>query len=93
MDPRDVIIKPWITEEATDLMEQNKYAFVVAKQANKIQIKDAVQRLFGVKVKKVNTMNMSGKPKRLGIYSGRTPHWKKAIVTLTEDSKQINLFE
>ncbi len=93
MDPRDVIIKPWITEEATAQMEENKYTFVVAKGANKPQIKDAVQKLFGVKVKKVSTMNMQGKPKRLGIYRGRTPSWKKAIITLTEDSKTIDLFE
>ncbi|ACB83795.1 50S ribosomal protein L23 [Natranaerobius thermophilus] len=93
MDPRDVIIKPWITEQSTDQMEENKYTFVVAKDANKTQIKDAVQKLFGVKVKQVNTMNMKGKPKRLGIYQGKTPSWKKAIITLTDDSKAIDLFE
>ncbi len=93
MDPRDVIVKPVVTERTTEQMEENKYSFVVANKANKVQIKDAVEQLFGVKVKKVNTMNMSGKPKRMGIYQGRTPDWKKAIITLTDDSKDINLFE
>ncbi|OWZ84488.1 50S ribosomal protein L23 [Natranaerobius trueperi] len=93
MDPRDVIIKPWITEQTTDQMEDNKYTFVVNKKASKLQIKEAVQSLFDVEVEEVNTMNMKGKPKRLGIYQGRTPSWKKAIVKLTENSKPIELFD
>ena len=93
MDPRDVIIKPWITEQTTDEMENNKYTFVVDKRANKSQIKQAVKELFDVDVKKIRTMNVKGKPKRLGRFEGRTPHWKKAVVILEEDSKPINIFE
>ena len=93
MDPRDVIIKPWITEKSTEEMEDNKYAFVVDKRANKAQIKQAVKELFDVKVEKVRTMNVKGKTKRMGRFEGRTPNWKKAIVKLAEDSKPINIFE
>lgn len=93
MDPRDVIIRPWITEKSTEEMEDNKYTFVVDKRANKTQIKQAVKELFDVDVKKVRTLNVKGKPKRLGRFLGRTPNWKKAIVVLEEDSKPINVFE
>ncbi len=93
MDPRDVIIKPWITEKSTEEMEENKYTFVVDKRANKVQIKQAVKELFDVDVKKVRTMNMQGKLKRLGRFEGRRPSWKKAIVVLKEDSKPIKIFE
>lgn len=93
MDPRDVIIRPWITEKSTEEMEDNKYTFVVDKRANKTQIKQAVKELFDVDVKKVRTLNVKGKPKRLGRFLGRTPNWKKAVVVLEEDSKPINVFE
>ncbi len=92
-DPRDIIIKPLVTEKSTNLMEENKYCFKVDKRANKIEIKNAVENIFGVQVKAVNTMNMKGKPKRFGIYRGYTSSWKKAIVTLEEGSKTIEIFE
>ena len=93
MDPRDVIIRPWITEKSTEEIEENKYTFVVDKKANKTQIKQSVEKLFEADVKKVRTMNMEGKLKRLGRYEGRRPNWKKAIVVLKEDSKPIKIFE
>lgn len=93
MDPRDVIIRPWITEKSTEEIEDNKYTFVVDKKANKTQIKQSVEKLFEADVKKVRTMNMEGKLKRLGRYEGRRPNWKKAIVVLKEDSKPIKIFE
>ena len=93
-DPRDVIIRPVITEHSYDAMENNVYTFEVAKDANKIEIAKAVEEIFGVKVAKVNTINMQGKAKRMGRYpAGRRPSWKKAMVTLTEDSKTIEFFE
>lgn len=70
-----------------------KYTFEVAKDANKIEIKNAIEKVFGVKVKSVNTVNVSGKMKRVGVHTGRRPSYKKAIVTLTEDSKTIEFFE
>ncbi len=93
-NPRDIIIRPLVTEKSSDLMETNKYAFVVDKNANKIEIKQALEEIFDVKVKAVNTANFKGKKKRLGRFQeGKTPDWKKAIVTLAEDSKPIELFE
>lgn len=92
-DLHDVIIRPVITERSTDLMEQKKYVFEVDRRANKTEIKQAVEKVFGVKVAKVNTINVKRKPKRFGRYSGYTSSWKKAIVTLTEDSKTIEMFE
>ncbi|WP_353893433.1 50S ribosomal protein L23 [Proteinivorax hydrogeniformans] len=92
-DPRDIIKKPLITEKTNDMMADNKYTFEVDKNANKIEIKNAVQKLFDVKVANVNTMNMKGKFKRMGVHSGYRPNWKKAIVTLSEDSKAIEIFE
>lgn len=91
--PHDIIIKPIITEDSMDKMEHNKYSFKVAVNANKSEIKKAVESIFDVKVVKVNTMNMRGKKKRVGQHLGRTSDWKKAIVTLTEDSKAIEFFE
>lgn len=91
--PHDIIIKPIITEDSMDKMEDNKYSFKVAVDANKSEIKKAVEAIFDVKVVKVNTMNMKGKKKRVGQHVGRTSDWKKAIVTLTEDSKAIEFFE
>jgi large subunit ribosomal protein L23 len=76
------------------MLEQNKYTFVVARDANKIEIKRALEQIFDVKVKAVNTINYRGKLKRLGrMPAGFRPRWKKAIVTLTEDSKPIEIFE
>ncbi len=93
MDYQDVIVKPLVTEKSTMLMEEKKYSFQVNKKANKVEIKKAVEELFGVKVKAVNTLNMSGKFKRMGVHTGYRSDWKKAVVTLTEDSKPIEIFE
>jgi large subunit ribosomal protein L23 len=90
---QDIIIKPLVTEKSTMLMEEKKYAFKVSRKANKVEIKKAVEELFGVKVKAVNTVNVSGKFKRMGVHKGYKPDWKKAIVTLTEESKPIEIFE
>ena len=91
---QDIIIKPIITEHSMDCLAQGKYTFKVAKDANKIEIAKAVEKLFkGVKVAKVNTMNVRGKKKRMGRYEGYTPSWKKAIVTLAEGSKTIEFFD
>ncbi|WFA07655.1 50S ribosomal protein L23 [Tissierella sp. Yu-01] len=91
--PHDIIIKPVITEKSMEDMADNKYTFVVDKRANKSEVKKAIENVFGVKVEKVNTMNMLGKIKRQGMHSGRRPSWKKAIVKLTDDSKKIEFFE
>lgn len=93
MTAQDIIIKPIITEKSMSGLQENKYTFKVAKNANKIEIAKAVEELFGVEVKKVNTMNVRGRAKRMGISRGFTPAWKKAIVTLTEDSKTIEFFD
>ena len=90
---QDIILKPVITEKSMDGLQAGKYTFKVAKDATKPEIKKAVEQLFGVEVDKVTTMNVNGKMKRLGRYEGRTASWKKAIVTLTEDSKAIEFFE
>ncbi|WCK56697.1 50S ribosomal protein L23 [Aneurinibacillus sp. Ricciae_BoGa-3] len=92
-DPRDVIKRPVITERTADMMSSNKYVFEVDLRANKTEIKDAVQRIFDVKVVNVNTMRVKGKPKRVGKYSGYRSDWKKAIVQLSEDSKALEFFE
>ena len=89
----DVILKPVVTENSMDLMSDKKYTFYVHTEANKAMIKDAVQRMFeGTKVKKVNTMNIPGKKRRRGATIGRTADRKKAIVQLTEDSADIEIF-
>ncbi|MCL2013451.1 MAG: 50S ribosomal protein L23 [Oscillospiraceae bacterium] len=90
---QDIIIKPIITERSMEGMEQKKYTFKVDKKANKIEIGKSVERLFGVKVAKVRTMNCKGRFVRQGRTSGYRSDWKKAIVTLTEDSKTIEFFE
>ncbi len=92
MDPRDVIRRPVITERATELMESNKYVFEVDRRANKTEIRQAIEKIFGVSVLKVNTVRVPRKPKRVGRSSGYTSERKKAIVTLTADSKAIELF-
>jgi large subunit ribosomal protein L23 len=89
----DIILKPVITEASMQGIANKKYTFQVAKDANKIEIAKAVTELFGVKVAKVNTINVNGKYRRQGIKGGYTPDWKKAIVTLTEDSKSIEFFD
>ena len=90
----DVILKPVITEKSMAGMSEKKYTFLVHPEANKTMIKEAVQKMFdGVKVKKVNTINMDGKKKRRGAVVGKTAKTKKAIVQLTEDSKDIEIFE
>jgi large subunit ribosomal protein L23 len=92
-DPRDIIRRPVITEKSTEMMEDRKYVFEVDVRANKVEVKKAIEQIFGVKVEKVNTMRVPGKQKRYGRYTGRTPERKKAIVKLTEDSKPIEIFE
>ena len=89
----DIILKPVITEASMQGIANKKYTFQVAKDANKIEIAKAVEVLFGVKVKKVNTMNCKGRRKRMGMNVGYQPDYKKAIVTLTEDSKSIEFFD
>ena len=90
----DIIIRPIITERSMEATGTKKYVFEVAPTAGKIEIKNAVEQIFGVKVAKVNTLNMYGKEKRTGRFpAGRRPSWKKAMVTLTEDSKTIEFFE
>jgi len=93
MDARDVIKRPVITERSTEVMEDRKYTFEVDVRANKTQVKDAVEEIFGVKVAKVNIMNYKGKFKRVGRFAGFTNKRRKAIVTLTPDSKEIEFFE
>ncbi|KQL52124.1 50S ribosomal protein L23 [Heyndrickxia shackletonii] len=93
MDSRDIIKRPVITEQSTDVMADKKYTFEVDVRANKTQVKDAVEEIFGVKVAKVNVMNYKGKFKRMGKHAGYTNKRRKAIVTLTPDSKEIELFE
>ncbi len=90
----DIIKRPVITEQSMAQTEMKRYTFEVAKDANKIEIAKAIEEIFGVKVAKVNTINMYGKEKRMGRYpAGRRPARKKAMVTLTADSKTIELFE
>jgi large subunit ribosomal protein L23 len=91
--PHDIILRPWITEKTMDMKQYKKYVFVVASKANKTEIKNAVESIFGVKVDRVNTINMRGKKKRMGRFEGKRPDWKKAVVTLTNDSKEIEFFE
>ncbi|MDD6826698.1 MAG: 50S ribosomal protein L23 [Oscillospiraceae bacterium] len=91
--PQDIIIKPIITERSMDALQTGKYTFKVDKNANKIEIAEAVEKLFDVKVAKVNTMNCNGRTKRVGRFVGKTADWKKAIVTLKEDSKTIEFFD
>ena len=91
---QDIIIPPIVTEKSMSMMDERKYTFKVDKRANKFQIKDAIEKLFdGVKVENISTMNISGKKVRSGAKIGKHPDWKKAIVTLTEDSNEIEFFE
>ena len=89
----DVILKPVITEKSMNIMADKKYTFLVHPEANKTMIKEAVEKMFeGTKVKKVNTLNIGGKKKRRGMTVGRTAKRKKAIVQLTAESKEIEIF-
>ena len=90
---QEIIIKPIITEASMMGVMTKKYTFKVASDANKIEIAKAVEELFGVKVAKVNTLTVNGKMRRYGRFEGYTASWKKAIVTLTEDSKTIEFFD
>ena len=90
----DVILKPVVTEKSMELMGEKKYTFLVHTEATKSQIKEAVEKMFeGTKVARVNTMNLEGKNRRRGMVVGKTAKTKKAIVQLTEDSKEIEIFE
>ena len=90
-DPREVIIRPVITEHSYDMMNNNTYTFEVAKSSNKVEIAQAIEAIFNVKVVKVNTLNVKSKPKRVRYQIGRTRTWKKAMVTLAEGDT-IELF-
>jgi len=92
MEARDILIRPLITERTTMLMAEGKYTFVVAKQANKIEIAKAVSDIFKVKVEDVNTVNVTGKMKRMGRTSGKRPDYKKAIVKLAA-GESIEFFQ
>lgn len=92
--PFDIIIAPVITEKSMADMAENKYTFRVDSKCNKAEIRHAVEEAFdGVRVKRVNTITMKGKTKRVGNHKTKSSDWKKAIVTLTEDSKEIEFFE
>ncbi len=90
---QDIIIRPLLTEKGYDGIADKKYTFIVAKSANKAQIKDAVEKLFKVEVASVNTVNCKGKLKRMGRNEGYTPDYKKAFVQLKADSKTIEFFD
>ena len=92
MAAHDIIIKPLLSEKSYAGIKDKKYYFIVAKNANKTQIKLAVEEIFGVKVDKVNTANVHGKLKRQGKYEGYTSDYKKAAVSLKKDSKSIEFF-
>ena len=93
MNTYDIILRPVITEQSMETVADKKYVFQVAINATKTEIKAAVEEIFGVKVAKVNTISVKGKKKRMGRNEGYTSDWKKAVVTLTEDSKTIEFFE
>jgi large subunit ribosomal protein L23 len=90
-DPRDIIIRPIVSEKSYDLIGQNRYTFEVAKTANKTQIAQAISEIFDVTVTDVNTMNVTGKPRRQRYAKGKTRDWKKAVVTLKQGDT-IDLF-
>ena len=92
-NPYEIIIRPILTEKSYDQLADKKYTFLVNPKANKAQIKRAIEEIFDVKVEKVNTIRQLGNVKRMGMYSGRRPSYKKAIVKLTPDSKEIEFFE
>ena len=89
MKPEDIIIAPVVTEKSNDGLQEGKYTFEVNKNATKVEIAKAVEKLFEVKVLKVNTMNVNGKKKRVGYHQGKTSDWKKAIVTIDTNPKDL----
>ena len=89
----DVILKPIVSEKSMGTMQGKTYVFRVAKDANKIEIKNAVEEIFKVSVEKVTTVHVRGKDKRVGVHTGKTAAWKKAYVKLTADSKTIEFFD
>ncbi|MBR5284212.1 MAG: 50S ribosomal protein L23 [Clostridia bacterium] len=89
----DIIIRPIITEKSMEAIEEKKYVFEVAPSANKIEIRKAIETIFGVKVQSVNTVKVQGKTKRMGVHVGKRSDMKKAYIQLTADSKSIELFE
>ncbi|MDR1692479.1 MAG: 50S ribosomal protein L23 [Oscillospiraceae bacterium] len=91
--PYDIILRPVITERSMEKAGDKIYSFEVARDANKIEIREAVETIFRVDVQSVNTMNVRGKMKRMGVHIGRRPARKKAVVRLTEQSKPIEFFE
>ncbi|MDR1158135.1 MAG: 50S ribosomal protein L23 [Oscillospiraceae bacterium] len=91
--PYDILLRPIITERSMEAVDQKKYVFEVARDANKIEIRKAVEEIFDVTVLSVNTINMQGKEKRQGAHIGRRSAWKKAIIRLRPDSKTIEFFE
>lgn len=93
MSPYDIIIKPVLTEKSFDGIGSKTYTFIVAKNATKTEIKKAIEEIFGVEVKRVNTINSLGKIRRMGRTEGRRPSTKKAYVTLSENSKGIEFFD
>ncbi|MBQ9369864.1 MAG: 50S ribosomal protein L23 [Clostridia bacterium] len=93
MNSFDIIIKPILSEKSFSGIQMKRYTFKVAKNATKVDIKRAVEEVFGVEVAKVNTINVQGKVKRRGATSGKRPDYKKAIVQLTENSKSIEFFD
>jgi large subunit ribosomal protein L23 len=93
MNSHDIIRKPVITEKSMAAMAEKKYTFIVHMSANKVQIKKAVEEVFGVKVDDVKTMRVEGKQKRVGVHIGKRADFKKAVVKLTADSKNIEFFE
>ncbi len=93
MVAEDIIIRPIITEKSSFAMNEGKYTFEVNKKATKIDIRNAVEKLFEVKVLDVKTINVKGKPKRQGANQGRTSDWKKAIVTIAKDAKEMTYLE
>jgi len=90
-DPRDIIVRPVVSEKSYEMIEHNRYTFEVAKTASKPQIAQAISEIFGVTVTDVNTMNMTGKPRRVRYVKGKTRDWKKAVVTLKQGDS-IDLF-
>jgi large subunit ribosomal protein L23 len=92
-NPRDIIKRPVITERSMEMIAEKKFTFEVDVKVNKTEVKDAIEAIFGVKVEKVNIMNYKGKFKRMGKHAGYTNRRRKAIVKLTADSKEIEIFE
>ena len=93
MDAHDIILRPVVTEKSMNLMDDKKYTFDVLVSATKTQVRNAIEEIFDVKVKNVNIMNVRGKEKRVGRYTGKTARRRKAIVTLTNDSNDIKIFQ